>query len=304
MTRYTITKNGLSFRLYFSSLEEAKSLYPESIIEICEDTEYLKYIEKILKMSDELDNGWWRIPYGCGFIMYRQFKDGNGEYIDGCEYIRYDRHSYTLPFMKNITDPKSFYNKFFDEDMVNGEHGFKRFTKREFGKLKGKSKPVKFCKIEGTIWYIDGYGNFFEHDSYYTCKKEVEQWEKFHDNKDAVLAKIWHGIHNECSMGWYKSMDDFLKDFRDKSKLTPGFSATPRYEIIKVGYKKKHPYDRENYIRLPYYPITKVNEKERNIQQIVESWARCTKGISYYSRGMYCNFEKVIEKYFEWVDKS
>lgn len=303
MNRYAIKQDGCILHLYYPNLESAKQAYPNAIIEPYEDNSFVNYIEKIMALAENTSAKWWKIPYGCGYIAYRQFKDEDG-WLDGCEYVRYDEHSYTVPFMKTITNPKSSYERFF-EGIDEGEHGFARFTKRQFDKLKGKAKPVKFCVIEGITWYVDGYGNFFERDNYSTGKKAVDEWKQFHDNPDAVLGRIWSGVH-ERTLGWYKNMDEFMADFNAKAKATPAWADTPRYEVKKVGYKKKHPYDRENYIRLPFYPVTKIPKTERNVAEVVNSWKKLSRGIVYYSRGFYEDlyFENVIRKYWEWVDKN
>lgn len=303
MNRYVIKQDDYILHLYYPNLKSAKQAYPNAIIDPYEDNSFVNYIEKIIAMAEDTSATWWKIPYGCGYIAYRQFKDEDG-WLDGGEYIRYDKHSYTVPFMKTITNPKSFYERFF-EGIDEGEHGFARFTKRQFDKLKGKAKPVKFCVIEGITWYVDGYGNFFERDNYSTGKKAVDEWKQFHDNLEAVFGRIWSGVH-ERTLGWYKNMDEFMADFNAKAKATPAWANTPRYEVKKVGYKKKHPYDRENYIRLPFYPVAKIPKAERNVAEVVNSWKKLSRGIVYYSRGFYEDlyFENVIRKYWEWVDRN
>lgn len=305
MNRYAIKQDGYILHLYYPNLESAKQAYPNAIIEPYEDNSFVNYIEKIMAMAEDTSAKWWKIPYGCGYIAYRQFKEEDG-WLDGCEYIRYDEHSYTVPFMKTLSNPKQFYERFFDEDMFEGEHGFAKFSKRQFNKLKGKAKPVKFCTIDRLAWYVDGYGNFFEKDNYNTGKKAIDEWKQFHDNPDAVLAQIWSGEQGKYTLGWYNNMDEFMADFKAKSKATPTWASTPRYEVKKIGYKKKHPYDRENYIRLPFYPITKIPKAERNVVEIMNSWKKLAKGIGYYGNGFYGDlyFEGVIKKYWEWVDKG
>ena len=270
MNRYSIIQDNITLHLYYPTIEVAKQAHPNAIIELYEDNSFVNYIEKIMAMAEDTSAKWWKIPYGCGYIAYRQFKDEDG-WLDGGEYIRHDKHNYTQPILKTLTNPQSFYERFF-EGVNDGEHGFARFTKRQFGKLKGKAKPVKFCTIDGTTWYVDGYGNFFEHITWDTNKKSIEEWNKFHDNPDAVWAQIWHGVYGKYSLQWYNSMDEFMADFKAKAKNTPTWASTPRYEIKKIGYRKKHPYDRENYIRLPFYPIAKVPKNERNVVEIVNSW--------------------------------
>ena len=304
MNRYTIKQDDCILHLYYPSIESAKQAYPNAIIEPYEDTTFIEYVKKIKSLSHITPVGWWKIPYGSGYIAYYQYKDEDG-YLDGCEYVRYDHHSYTVPFMKTITNPKSFYERFF-EGVNDGEHGFARFTKRQFDKLKDKAKPVKFCSIDGTTWYVDGYGNFFEKDNYSTGKKAIDEWKQFHDNPDAVYAQIWSGEYGKYTLGWYNNMDEFMADFKAKAESTPTWAATPRYEIKKIGYRKKHPYDRENYIRLPFYPIAKIPKAERNVVEVVNSWKKLAKGIEYYRNGFYGDlyFEDVIKKYWEWVDKN
>ena len=305
MNRYTIKQDdGYILHLYYPTIEAAKQAYPNAIIELYEDDSFVEYIGKIMNLAEDGFTTWWKIPYGSGYIMYRQFRDEEG-WLDGGEYIRYDKHSYTVPFMKTITNPKSFYERFF-EGINDGEHGFARFTKRQFDKLKGKAKPAKFCSIDGTTWYVDGYGNFFERDNYSTGNKAMDEWKQFHDNPDAVLAQIWSGEYGKYTLGWYNNMDEFMADFKAKAETTPTWAATPRYEIKKIGYRKKHPYDMENYIRLPFYPIAKIPNAERNVVEVVNSWKKLARGIGYYSREFYGDlyFENVIRKYWEWVDKN
>lgn len=305
MNRYTIKQDDYILHLYYPTVEAAKQAYPNAIIEPYEDNSFVNYIEKIMALVEDTSAKWWKIPYGCGYIAYRQFKDEDG-WLDGCEYIRYDEHRYTVPFMKTLSNPKQFYERFFDEDMFEGEHGFAKFTKRQFDKLKGKAKPVKFCSIDGMTWYVDSYGNFFERDNYSTGKKAIDEWKQFHDNPDAVYGIIWSGEQGKQILGWYNNMDDFMADFKVRAEATPAYSTTPRYEIISVGYKKLHPYDRMNYIRLPYYPINKIPKAERKIPKIVNSWGELSRGIDYYKNGFYDGvyFEKVLKKYWEWVDKK
>lgn len=304
MNRYTIKQDDYILRLYYPTIEAAKQAYPNAIVEPYEDTTFIEYVEKIKSLSHITPVGWWKIPYGSGYIAYYQYKDKDG-YLDGCKYVRYDHHSYTVPFIKTITNPKSFYERFF-EGINDGEHGFARFTKRQFDKLKGKAKPVKFCSIDDTTWYVDGYGNFFERDNYGTGKKAMDEWKQFHDNPDAVYGIIWSGEYGKYTLGWYNSMDEFMADFKAKAEATPTWAATPRYEVKKIGYKKKHPYDRENYIRLPFYPVAKIPKAERNVVEIVNSWKKLARGIEYYRNGFYGDlyFEGVIRKYWEWVDKG
>ena len=304
MNRYTIKQDDYILRLYYPTIEAAKQAYPNAIVEPYEDTTFIEYVEKIKSLSHITPVGWWKIPYGSGYIAYYQYKDKDG-YLDGCKYVRYDHHSYTVPFIKTITNPKSFYDRFF-EGINDGEHGFARFTKRQFDKLKGKAKPVKFCSIDDTTWYVDGYGNFFERDNYGTGKKAMDEWKQFHDNPDAVYGIIWSGEYGKYTLGWYNSMDEFMADFKAKAEATPTWAATPRYEVKKIGYKKKHPYDRENYIRLPFYPVAKIPKAERNVVEIVNSWKKLARGIEYYRNGFYGDlyFEGVIRKYWEWVDKG
>ena len=301
MNRYSITQDNTTLHLYYPTIGAAKQAYPNAIVELYEDNSFVNCIEKIMALAENASAKWWKIPYGCGYIAYRQFKDEDG-WLDGCEYIRYDHHSYTMPFMKTVTDPKSFYERFL-AGIDEGEHGFKRFSKRQFDKLKGKARPIKFATIDGTSWYVDGYGNFFEHQNGDTGKKSMEEWKQFHDNPNAVLGRIWSGVHGWDEIKWYDSMDDFKVDFKAKVETTPTWAITPRYEIVKVGYTKKHPYDRENYIRLPYYPVDKVLKAERNVDKVVLSWAECAKGIKYYRYGM-GDMETVVKKYWEWVDKN
>ena len=121
MNRYAIEQeDGYILHLYYSSIEAVKQAYPNARIEPYADDSFIKYIEKIMALAEDASTTWWKIPYGCGYIAYRQFKDEDG-WLDGCEYMRYDKHSYTVPFTKTITDPKSFYERFFDDYVIEGD---------------------------------------------------------------------------------------------------------------------------------------------------------------------------------------
>lgn len=299
MNRYIIhLKDGKKLKQYYNSLEEIQSIYPECNIEIDEDKSFLKYIDKIKSISEPITDVLWKILYGVGYILYQQYM-ADGEYIDGCKYMRFDEHKHTIPILKTFSNPKDFYERFFDDDVLGENHGYKRMSKREFGKLKDKEKPVRFCKMDTVNWYVDGYGNFYFQDT--INKNQIVNWEKFNGNDKAVLGRIWYG-NCKYSCRWYNNMEEFMSEFKQTVKETPAYFAAPRYEIIKQGYDMLHPYDRRNTIRLPYYPIVKIPKNERNATKVALSWNKILRESEF--KGEINILEKVIKKYWEYIDKK
>lgn len=88
----------------------------------------------------------------------------------------------------------------------------------------------------------------------------------------------------------------------------PTWAAEPYYTIVKIGYKKPHPDERINYIRIPYYPVNKLLDSHTPICQIVKGWKKL-KGVSFYN-GVFdnCNWdnrmEEMLGKYVKYRKKN
>ena len=155
-----------------------------------------KYVQLIQSKALNPNDVVWKIPTQIGIAHYRNFRNEKG-YLNGCEYIIDEAYKTVKPICKTLSDPISFYNKYLVEPEEKLK--FARFNKKQFNKL--KPKPKKFCSIDRVDFYVDSDGCFYEYERTKTAKEKLEEWNRLHDNNDAVLSKIYnHGLHNEKSI--------------------------------------------------------------------------------------------------------
>lgn len=112
--------DNIVMRLYYSDIDEAQRKHPGATIMLDTDIGYLDAVEKIKALSvekfcDYRGREIWKIPHNNAFILYRQFVDEEGNYIDGCSYQRWDNVAYVAPFSWNITNPGEFVKLFIKE---------------------------------------------------------------------------------------------------------------------------------------------------------------------------------------------
>lgn len=257
------------------------------------------YIELIKARAINPDDDIWKININGGIAVYRNFKDSDGNYLNGCEYMTQFNHETTYSILKTLSDPETFYKSYLERPS-NDVSGFARFSKKQFTKL--KPKPKKFGTVEGTQYYVDDLGNFYEYTPMGTAKVELAQWERFHDNEKAVLVFVYNcGLHNEKKLEWFDSMEHFKSWYKEFLAGHPSYAATPYYEIKRVGYKKLHPDDRLNYCRLPWYPVIKMIKDGYGNVQIAEGWRQEIEDAKY----CWATFlEKMLNKYIEYQIKQ
>lgn len=266
-----------------------------------------EYIELIKARAINPDDDIWKININGGIAVYRNFKDSNGNYLNSCEYMTQFNHETVYSILKTLSDPEAFYKSYLERPS-NEVSGFARFNKKQFTKL--KPKPKKFGTVEGTQYYVDDLGNFYEYTPMGTAKVELAQWERFHDNKDAVLAHIFNcGLHNEQTLKWFDNMEQFKAWVKELYDNQPTWAAMPHCEIVRIGYKAKHPDERENYIRIPWYPVDRMLKEGCSFNQIVEGWKEELRGIEFFVEvftrcGWNIIMEQVLNKYVAYKKKQ
>ena len=81
-------------------------------------------------------------------------------------------------------------------------------------------------------------------------------------------------FYSDTTIRWYDNESELLKIFNEKKKDYPAAYATPRYEILKRGYKKLPPDDRKAILRLPYINLGKEFKLKTPKHQIVYEWSK------------------------------
>lgn len=141
-------------KLYYSSMDDVKSIYPNAVISEFDDTEHIPFINAIIeKSSKQLDvskNDYELrevYSYISGFgrftiILSKDLRDNH--YYDYLEYSHYKKHSLTLPVLRTVTTPQKFYEEFIANSRLNFE--IISITKRP-GNGEKLPKPVELKGI-------------------------------------------------------------------------------------------------------------------------------------------------------------
>lgn len=298
-------------RLYYRTLDEVQEKYPSSIIKEDTDTSHIEYINNILTLStsqmiDYRGRLMHKIPHNAGYILVRIGYDNEDcTYYDFLEYQRHDEESMLSPITWTWGNPKQFYEDFLAD--CNIDKTSIRLSDRELKKI--KPKVVKFYNKNNNVYWVDDVGYIYiaeKHDL--PNKRKQEEWDKFHDNENAVLVNYTtpkdHGDHTK----WFDSFESFLLTFEDIKNETPVSFATPTYTVMRHGYRALHPQDRKNIFRLPYFNIEKEYRLEQSLNKankynaLARKWAKMCQGYSWFGE-WYSQIEfleDVIKQYFEW----
>ena len=261
-------------KIYADTRDKVYSLFPEALsVEPYEDNSYLEIINiiksKAIKgYTDVKGNEVYHIPHLDSYIRIKLLQQ-DGEYLDGVMYQRWDMLGLTYPVLWNISSVKDFYNTFM------GEENYPEPLPVEFVSMKyiKKSKAVKIINKKNISVWADKDGYIYYSDKFsLPNKKNKEEYERFHDNADAVLAKMI--FYSDTTTRWYDNESELLKVFNEKKKDYPAAYATPRYEILKRGYKKLPPDDRKVILRLPYINLGKEFKLKTPKHQIVYEWSK------------------------------
>ena len=261
-------------KIYADTRDKVYSLFPEALsVEPYEDNSYLEIINiiksKAIKgYTDVKGNEVYHIPHLDSYIRIKLLQQ-DGEYLDSVMYQRWDMLGLTYPVLWNISSVKDFYNTFM------GEENYPEPLPVEFVSMKyiKKSKAVKIINKKNISVWADKDGYIYYSDKFsLPNKKNKEEYERFHDNSDAVLAKMI--FYSDATTRWYDNESELLKVFNEKKKDYPAAYATPRYEILKRGYKKLPPDDRKVILRLPYINLGKEFKLKTPKHQIVYEWSK------------------------------
>jgi len=311
MKRWNIQLPDTSMTLYYADLETARAKYPKAI-NITEnfDYGYLEFVDKIKAVAqvecDHKGKRVYKIPYNSAYILVHLWYDienGKEFYYDGCDFQRHDECTGAMSIMWTWSTPKEFYEQFLKE-RGHVELPIEVISLRELKKL----NPVKFHNKNGKALYRDCYGYFYivnKHDL--PNKKKCAEYAQFKGNPNAVFARI-DSSYKVTSAKWFDSIYDLLQEFEQYKKDTPASFGTPFYTIMKRGYTKVAPEDREIVFRLPYFQLDKEvayenNEKRRSepIPWIVaQKWCGMMDGYTQFGRS-FSNREWVKDLIVSWL---
>ena len=272
--------NGSFLKYYANTIDEPKNIFPEalSIVELV-DNSFLKYVSRIQnvstrKMIDYRGREIWEIPYYNGNILYRQFVDDNGEYIDGCAFQRWDIQSTVIPIMWDLCTPKEFFEFFVEDDFIPQ---YKTQTFISINELK-KRNGKRIWNKDNVVYWRDSNGLFyFAEKNTLPTKRDIIEFQEYNGNYDAVYIAFGTELSGS-ERKWFKDMHTFLDFFNKASQdLSPQLGSL-KYWILKKGYKKIHPHERNLILSLPYINLEKeimlAKKKSNNIiKNVSYLWA-------------------------------
>ena len=270
------------------------------------DTSYVRFIDQIKSKSELLESNdekqIYRFPHNDSSIFIQFYTDGN-EYYDYCQYQRWDCNGLIEPTLWAPCSPKRFC-ELFDKDVPYLPQGIV-VTPKEIKKMKAK----KFCtKGIDTLW-VDDLGYIYSAEkATLPTKRSKTQWERFHDNPNAVLVRYVLAtplnIHGNAKTEWFESKESFMQFYEAEIKNVPGYCTTPSYDIIKVGYKKKKPEERKVILRLPYIDLDAELAYGTPVENIALSWSRmCDKSWRHRTFSCYNYLVDVVKKYKAYLNK-
>lgn len=261
-------------KIYAETRDKVYALFPEALsVELYEDNSYLEIIDvikskAIKSYTDVKGNEVYHIPHLDSYIRVKLLQQ-DGEYLDSVMYQRWDTLGLTYPILWNISSIKDFYDTFISE-LNDTEPLPVEFVSMKYIK---KSKAVRIINKKNITVWVDKDGYIYYSDKFsLPNKKKKEEYERFHDNADAVLGKMI--FYSDITTRWYDNESELLRVFNEKKKDYPAAYATPRYEILKRGYKKLPPDDRKVILRLPYINLGKELKLKTPKQEIGYVWSK------------------------------
>lgn len=288
-------------KIYADTRDKVYSLFPEALsVEPYEDSSYLEIIDIIKSKSikcyaDYKGREVYHIPHLDSYIKVKLLQH-NGEYLDGVMYQRWDMLGFVYPVLWSLSSVKDFYDTFISE--LNDPEPLPV----EFVSMKDikKSKAVKIINKKNISVWTDKDGYIYYSDKLsLPNKKNKEEYERFHDNSNAVLAKMI--FYSDTTTRWYDNESELLRIFNEKKKDYPASYATPRYEILKRGYKKLPPDDRKVILRLPYINLGKEFKLKTPKQEIAYVWGKLLR--MYGHEMSEDEFLLIINAYEEYINK-
>lgn len=310
MERFIVKEGNLRLmRLYYADIEEAKKYYPTAEITVDTDMEYLKSVERIKtkavgSLYDYRGREIWKIPYNNAFILYEQYKDEDGKYIDGCMYQMWNNSKLTAPLLWDMSTPENFEKTFLVEkpsyDSRNPVISQKELKKR---------KAKRFYNKNGKVYWKDTDGFFYMANKFDLPNKAVkEEYERFKNNSKAIYVSYGTEVASR-ERGWFENKEKFIEFFNEKKKNHPSYLSELNYKILKTGYKKLPPEDRKLIIAMPYIDIdTEIKRAKRetanqNIvsRAVAKVWCNQMNGIKFFGMpvGNIDWVEDIVKKYME-----
>ncbi|MBQ2177180.1 MAG: hypothetical protein II453_19705 [Alphaproteobacteria bacterium] len=270
------------------------------------DTSYIDYINQIKNGSELIAQNSkkqiYKYPHNDSFILVKLYTDGE-EYYDYCEYQRWDCRGLMNPISWALSNPKEFC-EWFGRPTVELPQGFV-VTPKEIRKMKAK----RFYNKEGEILWVDDLGYIYSAEKVAMPNKiNKAEWEKFHDNPNAVLVSYVlatpDNIYGKAEIKWFENKEAFLQFYQsEKAKVLP-YAASPRYEIKRIGYKKPKPEDRKVILRLPYINLDGELAYGTPAEDIALSWSRmCDRKWQGSTFDCYSLLIDVVKHYKERINK-
>lgn len=262
MKRWNIClPNGTILKMYYETSSDAWRSFPEAedVYENIDHTFEL-YVKKIRDSSTKVLKDYcgrdvWVIPHGSGKILYRQYTDENGEWIDGCAFQRLDDRRTVYPITKTWSSPQLFWEMFL-EGIETKQKDVELVSLNDLRRRKAKI----FFRQGGLKYWIDSEGSF------YAAKNEwlptptlIEEYNTFHDSQEAVLVSYGTEVAFR-HVKWFKNISEFEEFFKEKHSQNSSFY----YEVLQRGYKRKHPKERKLIISLPDIDIDREVRAARN----------------------------------------
>ena len=297
MKRWNVELSDHTLKLYYKDLDTAKMKNPKAIsITECLDYDYLNYIEKIISSSIETLYNYrgrlvYKIPHNSAFVLVQiwyDLVDGELFYYDGLQFQVHDKHMHSTPITWDVGNPKDFCLRFLDDD----EHTNLPIEIISLNDLK-KLKPLKFWFRNLKAYYKDDNGYFYLIHKYdLPNTKSREEYERFKDNKDALLVSIGKAGMIEHTK-WFESEGHFQDEYEQYKQSIPASHGTPFYKVKKVGYRKKAPDDRLIVFRLPYLRLDNELKHEHRTYVVAHKWCSMMDG--------YTQFGDAFEN-MDWVE--
>lgn len=261
-------------KIYADTRDKVYALFPEALsVELYEDNSYLEIIDiikskAIKSYADYKGDYVYHIPHLDSYIRVKLLQQ-DGVYLDSVMYQRWDMLGFQYPISWSMLSVKDFYDTFIDEPDKSERLPVEFVSMKHIKKI----KATKICNKNNVVIWFDNDGYFYHADKFFLPnKKRKEEYDRFHDNSDVVLARL--SFYSDKTTRWYDSEEDMLKVFNDKKKDYPAWAETPRYEILKRGYNKLHPDDRRVILRLPYINLNKELNLKTPKQEIAYVWGK------------------------------
>lgn len=271
-------------KIYHEDKQAAYDLWNKNFevisIEQDTDTSYVDFINRIIAKSELINrnskNQIYKYPHNGSYILVKLYTDGIA-YYDYCEYQRWDCKAPFNPITWIVSNPEKFCG-LFDKDVPKLPQGY-AVTPKEIKKMKVR----KFYSKNNEVFWIDDLGYIYSADKIDLPNKHNKaEWEKFHDNENAVLVRYTFATSSNSygnpETEWFESEEAFLQFCASENPNIPVVHLKSSYEILKIGYQKRKPEDRKSILRLPYINLDAELSYGSLPEDIALAWSKmCSK---------------------------